>query len=324
LIFNKTAGSAGTLTLEYSIYNVSQTLASGTSGTSGLDKDNNLIGNSNNYSQYYLTKVDNPTVKGNVAYIDINNGLHKYPDSMLAFDSTYNEMPGSIPSPSVGTVATAGTTEPLCKIACNSDPACAGYTYMNSTCKKYTEGQIYPKGDRILFDGAAADAAINKTYIRNKKISDSNSSDFSCNKVVNNVNSSVYSSYPATDAMTTTQKCALGLILDPRMSILDAKSAAAVTSGGTIKTAINGIYTNQNNLKNTINTKTTAIETGLANQDAVKKKIDKYEESNNTSMATVTDTELLLVSDNYKYVLWSIVTVLISIAAIKTFRGASL
>ena len=321
LIFNKTAGSAGTLTLEYSIYNVSQTLAP---GTSGLDKDNNLIGNSNNYSQYYLTKVDNPTVKGNVAYIDINNGLHKYPDSMLAFDSTYNEMPGSIPSPSVGTVATAGTTEPLCKIACNSDPACAGYTYMNSTCKKYTEGQIYPKGDRILFDGAAADAAINKTYIRNKKISDSNSSDFSCNKVVNNVNSSVYSSYPATDAMTTTQKCALGLILDPRMSILDAKSAAAVTSGGTIKTAINGIYTNQNNLKNTINTKTTAIETGLANQDAVKKKIDKYEESNNTSMATVTDTELLLVSDNYKYILWSIVTVLIGIGAIKTFRGSSL
>lgn len=323
LIFNKTAGSAGTLTLEYSIYNVSQTLASGTSGT---DKDNNLIGNSNNYSQYFLTKVDNPDVKGNVAYIDINNGLHKYPDSMLAFDNTYNEMPGSIPSPSVGTTVTAptGSSEPLCKSACNSDPVCAGYTYMNGVCKKYTEGEIYPKGDRILFDGAAADGVLNKTYIRNKKISDSNSSHYSCNKVVNNVNSSVYSSYPETTEMTTYQKCALGLILDPKMSTLDERSETAVIRGRTIKTAINGIYTKQNNLKNTINAKTTEIETGLASQDAVKRKIDKYEESNNTSTATVTDTELLLVSDNYKYVLWSIVTVLVGIGAIKTFRGASL
>ena len=306
------------LILQYSIFNVLQ------------DKNGDLIGNqlpsggSNGFSMYALTKSDFPEVKGNVAYIDINNGLHKYPNSMLAFDSTYNEMLGSIPSPSVGTVSTAGTTEPLCKIACNSDPACAGYTYTNGICKKYTETQIYPKGDRILFDGAAADAVLNKTYIRNKKISDSNSSHYSCNKVVNNVNSSVYSSYPATIEMTTTQKCALGLILDPQMSTLTAKSAAAVTSGGTIKTAINGIYTNQNTLKNTINTKTTEIETGLANQGAVKRKIDKYEESNNTSTATVTDTELLLVSDNYKYVLWSIVTVLVGIGAIKTFRGASL
>jgi hypothetical protein len=320
LIFNKTAGSQGTLVLEYSIYNVSQTLASGTSGT---DKDNNLIGNSNNYSQYFLTKVDNPDVKGNVAYIDINNGLHKYPDSMLAFDNTYMDMPGFTPS-SIGNPASAGTTEPLCKTECNSDPTCAGYTYMNGVCKKYIESQIYPKGDRILFDGAAADAVLNKTYIRNKKISDSNSSHYSCNKVVNNVNSSVYSSYPATNDMTKDQKCALGLILDPQMPTLNAKSAAAVTSGGTIKKAINGIYTNQNTLKNTINTKTTEIETGLAKQDAVKRKIDKYEESNNTSTATVTDTELLLVSDNYKYVLWSIVTVLVGIGAIKTFRGASL
>lgn len=77
-------------------------------------------------------------------------------------------------------------------------------------------------------------------------------------------------------------------------------------------------------MKDNIDEKTTKIETGLANQDAVKKKIDKYEESNNTSTATVTDTELLLVSDNYKYVLWSIVTVLVGIGAIKTFRGASL
>jgi hypothetical protein len=123
--------------------------------------------------------------------------------------------------------------------------------------------------------------------------------------------------------MTSTQKCALGLILEPRMGVLQTKNSAAVTKGNEIKGYINGIYTNQNNLKDTINTKSKDIEKGIAGQEAVKKQIDKYEESNITNTATVSDTELLLVSDNYKYVLWSIVTVIAGIAAIKTFRTAS-
>ena len=309
------------LILQYSIFNVLQ------------DKNGDLIGNqlpnggSNGFSMYVLNKVDIPTIKGKVAYIDINNGSHEYTTtSMFEFDNTYNEMSGSIPSSSVGNTVTAGTSELLCQTACNSDANCAGYTYMNGVCKKYTETQIYPKGDRILFDGASTDAALNKTYIRNKKIKSdiTGGSHYSCNKIVNNVDSSVYRSYPSTDTMTTSQKCALGLILEPQMPTLNTKSVAAVDSGKTIKSAISNIYGFQKNLKDNINDRSTAIETGLANQDAVKRKIDKYEESNNTSTATVTDTELLLVSDNYKYVLWSIVTVLVGIGAIKTFRGASL
>jgi hypothetical protein len=62
----------------------------------------------------------------------------------------------------------------------------------------------------------------------------------------------------------------------------------------------------------------------LAKQEIQKQKIDKYVDANNTSTATVTDTELLLISDNYKYVLWGIITIILSMTAIKTFRNASL
>jgi hypothetical protein len=315
LVFNKSSSNAGTLVLEYSVYNVSQTQASSTS--QGLDKDNNLIGNGDNYSQYYLTKVDDPNIKGKVAYIDINNGLHEYPTNMTEFDNDYIEMRGFTPS-ATGTIV-ANTTGALCKTACSEDASCAGYTYNGSECKKYREAEIYPKGDRIL-DGSK------NTYIRMKKISTTNNSHFSCNKFVHNVDSGVYSSYPKTDPnpMTTTQKCALGLILDPRMSVLDAKNSAAVSKGTEIKGYINDIYTNQNLLKNTINTKSESIATGIAGQEAVKRQIDKYDESNITNTATVSDTELLLVSDNYQYVLWSIVTVVAGIAAIKSFRSTSM
>ena len=315
LIFNKSGGNAGTLVLEYSVYNVSQRQGAATS--QGLDKDNNLIGNSNNYSQYYLTKVDDPNIKGKIAYIDINNGLHEYSREMIEFDNDYIQAKGFTPYSVTGTIL-PNTTEALCKTSCNNDPMCAGYTYNDSVCKRYRDTEIYPKGDRILDDSKT-------TYIRKKKISATNSTDFSCNKFVNDVDSSVYSSYPRTDPnpMTSTQKCALGLILEPRMGVLQTKNSAAITKGSEIKGYINGIYTNQNNLKDTINTKSKDIEKGISGQEAVKNLIDKYEDSNITNNATVSDTELLLVSDNYKYVLWSIVTVIAGIAAIKSFRSAA-
>jgi hypothetical protein len=121
--------------------------------------------------------------------------------------------------------------------------------------------------------------------------------------------------------MTTEQKCALGLILEPRMAELQTKNVAAVNKGKEIKGSINGIYTNQNELKETINTKSEEIEYGISRQEEVKKQIDKFDDSNITNTATVTDTELLLVSDNYSYVLWSIVTVVAGIVAIKSFRA---
>jgi hypothetical protein len=311
LIFNKSSGGNGALVLEYSVYNVSQTQGA----TTGTDKDNNLIGNGGNYSQYYLTKVDKPNIKGKMAYIDINSGLHEYPASMTEFDNDYIQMKDFHPYSLSGTVDATSRKEDACRTACNNDPLCAGYTYTNSVCKRYIGTDIYPKGNRILDEGKV-------THIRKKKITanTSNTSHFTCNKFVNDVDSAIYTSYPETINMTTEQKCALGLILEPRMAELQTKNVAAVYKGGQIKDSINGIYTNQNELKETINTKSEEIEYGISRQEAVKKQIDKFDDSNITNTATVTDTELLLVSDNYSYVLWSIVTVVAGIVAIKSFR----
>ena len=309
LIFNKSSGSAGELVLEYSIYNVSQTQGLAT----GTDKDNNLIGNGGNYSQYYLTKVDKPEIKGKMAYININSGLHEYPATMTEFDNDYIQMKDFKPSSIVTPIP--NIKEDACRTACNNDPLCAGYTYINAMCNRYKETEIFPKGSRILDEGKT-------THIRKKRITanTANTSHFTCNKFVNDVDSAVYTSYPETSNMTTEQKCALGLILEPRMTELKQKNVAAVSEGGKIKGSINSIYTDQNNLKETINTKSEEIEYGISRQEAVKKQIDKYDDSNITNTATVTDTELLLVSDNYSYVLWSIVTVVAGIVAIKSFR----
>jgi hypothetical protein len=104
------------------------------------------------------------------------------------------------------------------------------------------------------------------------------------------------------------------------MDELKEKNIKAVSKGKEIKGSINRVYTNQNQLKETINKKSEEIEYGISRQEAVKKQIDKFDDSNITNTATVTDTELLLLSDNYKYVLWSIMMVGAGIIAIKSFR----
>ena len=300
------------LILEYSVYYVE------------LDPDNNLIGVGNGFSKYNLQKVDDTLVKSNVAYIDIDNGLHKYADANLGFDSTYSPMAGFLPSGTASTISSANlANEAACATQCSSNVNCAGYTFLGGTCKTYTDTQIYPKGDRIMMlgsDNKTLDTTV-KTQIRNRIIKNS---DDSCNKVVNNTNSSIYKSYPTTSDMSISQKCALGLVLSAQMRDLGSKNNEAITEGTTIKNKIKSVYTLQNNLKDTMNNKSTEIVSKLEEHEINKKKIDKYIDSNNTTKAVVTDTELLLISDNYKYAIWGIITILISMAAIKTFRNASL
>jgi hypothetical protein len=305
--------NSGKLILEYSLYDVA------------LDSNNDLIGVGGGFSKYSLTKVDDPNVKGKVAYIDIDNSLHQYADAnMLGFDSEYTPMLGFLPSTTASKIYSGALpAEANCATKCNDTPTCTGYTYINGTCNTYTDSQIYPKGDRIMMlqsDGKTLDTAV-KTQLRNRKIEESH---YSCNKVVNNVDSSIYNSHPVTSNMTKDQKCALGLILDAQMANLDVKKNTAIAGGNIIKGKITDIYNAQNNLKNKIEKKSSKIVSKLAKQEIQKKKIDKYVDANNTSTATVTDTELLLISDNYKYVLWGIITIILSMTAIKTFRNASL
>ena len=243
---------------------------------------------------------------------------------MLGFDSTYSPMAGFLPSGNANTISSGNlANEAACATQCSSNDNCAGYTFIGGICKTYADTQIYPKGDRIMMlesDSKTLDNTV-KTQIRNRIINDSH---HSCNKVVNNTNSSIYKSYPTTSDMSISQKCALGLILDAQMRDLGSKNNEAITEGTNIKNKIKSVYTLQNNLKDEMNNKSTEIVSKLEEHEINKKKIDKYIDSNNTTTAAVTDTELLLISDNYNYVIWGIITILISIATIKSFRNASL
>jgi hypothetical protein len=307
----------GTLHLEYSLQDVSQ------------DKDGNLVGsNSSSVAVYYIQNVNSSNL-GATAHIDINGAVNPYPSlpsSITAYDNKYTEMKGYIPNPSTlnkpgsGNV-TANSNDSQCRIACNNDPTCAGYVVYDGLCVRLTADKIFPAGGRI------ADPA-NTTYIRHPMFPQN---DKSCrNKVDAVIDSNAYSYYlgngitpnPPT-LMTPATKCNLGKVLDSQMKELDSKNQQAVAKGDLIKGQFKKLFERENKVLNSIRDNRT---TSKIYDEHTKKATDKIQSIKNaqiTKSAVEKDSDLLLVSDNYRYVMWGIVSLLLSIAVIKGLRAAS-
>jgi hypothetical protein len=307
----------GTLHLEYSLQDVSQ------------DKDGNLVGsNSSSVAVYYIQNVNSSNL-GATAHIDINGAVNPYPSlpsSITAYDNKYTEMKGYIPNPSTlnkpgsGNV-TANSNDSQCRIACNNDPTCAGYVVYDGLCVRLTADKIFPAGDRIANPNYS-------TYIRHPMFPQN---DKSCrNKVDAVIDSNAYSYYlgngitpnPPTP-MTQATKCNLGKVLDSQMKELDSKNQQAVAKGDLIKGQFKNLFERENKVLNSISDNRT---TSKIYDEHTKKATDKIQSIKNaqiTKSAVEKDSDLLLVSDNYRYVMWGIVSLLLSIAVIKGLRAAS-
>jgi hypothetical protein len=306
----------GTLHLEYSLQDVSQ------------DKDGNLVGNGSSIALYSIQNV-NASNLGVTAHIDINGAVNPYPSlpsSITAYDNKYTEMKGYIPNtstlnkPGSGNV-TANSNDSQCRIECNNDKTCAGYVLYNGSCNRLTADKIFPTGDRIP-------DPQNTTYIRNPMFPQN---DKSCRKTLDAViDSNAYSYYlgngitakSGTNMLPAT-KCNLGKVLDRQMKELDTKNQDAVKKGKEIKRQFKRLFGRENKVLNSITDNRTISK---IYDEYTKKATDKIQSIKNaqiTKSAVEKDSDLLLINDNYRYVIWGIVSLLLSIVTIKGLRAAS-
>ena len=300
------------LQLEYSLQNATQ------------DADGNLVGNDSSVALYSIQNV-NASNLGSSAHIDINGAINPYTYQPVTYDSSYTEMKGYIPNPAIlnpgNTNIVPNANDEQCRIACNNDPTCAGYVVYGN-CYKLKAGDIFPTGgDRIP-------ASQYSTYIRNPMFPQN---DNSCRKTLDAVTGTdAYSYYlnngitpnPPTN-MTPQTKCNLGKVLDNQMNLLRERNQQAVEKGKVVKNQLQDLFERENNVLNSISENR---DTSQFMNDITKMTNDQIQDIENaqiTKSAAEKDSELLLVSDNYRYVIWGIVSLLLSIAAIKGMRMAS-
>ena len=288
------------------------------------DADGNLVGNDSSVALYSIQNV-NASNLGSSAHIDINGAINPYTYQPVTYDSSYTEMKGYIPNPAIlnpgNTNIVPNANDEQCRIACNNDPTCAGYVVYGN-CYKLKAGDIFPTGgDRIP-------ASQYSTYIRNPMFPQN---DNSCRKTLDAVTGTdAYSYYlnngitpnPPTN-MTPQTKCNLGKVLDNQMNLLRERNQQAVEKGKVVKNQLQDLFERENNVLNSISENR---DTSQFMNDITKMTNDQIQDIENaqiTKSAAEKDSELLLVSDNYRYVIWGIVSLLLSIAAIKGMRMAS-
>jgi hypothetical protein len=123
--------------------------------------------------------------------------------------------------------------------------------------------------------------------------------------------------------MTPQTKCNLGKVLNSQMTQLKQRNDAAVQKGQEIKNQFNDIFSRENKIINNISNNRKFSQNYDETTKNVVKEIDRIKNSQITKSASEKDSELLLVSDNYKYIILGIISLLISMATIKGLRMAS-
>ena len=129
----------------------------------------------------------------------------------------------------------------------------------------------------------------------------------SCSKRVANITTDVYNnfgSYITGEPMTTDKKCGMAVVLDGEIQSLNSANANAIAKGQMIQNQMTNIYEKQNNAIDDLQTNNMFSHMFEDVIQDVNKAIKKEENKSISKVAAKDNTELILVSDNYIYIIW--------------------
>jgi len=243
-----------------------------------------------------LNQVGNPSLVGNVGYIDDNSVLYNYGQNNLGLSNEYIEMKGfdnpdnNLPSASFGNATLNG-----CKTSCNNNKKCYGFVYDNETklCDLKNES-MYPKGKKI--PSPLKDLHIRKPDLINTPVGISNK--------ISNIDSIKYQNYKKANSLIN-NNIGLGLRnatdlerqqVDSLKTRLELISNKILQLGGTLHT--NELETRNNSIINT-----NSLVNYMNDMNNTKKNIEGFDTIMDNMLK---DSDITLLYHNYNYLFWSI------------------
>ena len=302
------------LVIEYSLFNLSLD----DSGYAKGNISNAPSSSDESYAIYYIDGVQSNNL-GNMSYVDMNNKVYQYPQAPAAIPlgESYTESKNYMPMGNHISATDAADPEKCGKICSNTD-GCGGFMFMGGSCFTYTSNNLFPNGNRMYQEGIS-------TYIRDKKITQDMTHP-SCSKQISNVTTDVFNNFGRNitgEFMSTDKKCGLAVVLDEQINNLNTTNANAIAKGKMMQNQITNVYEKRNRAIGDLelnNMFSGMFEDVIQDVD---KKMEIAELNALTNVAAKDNTELILISDNYKYIIWGIITLLLSIGTIKALRAGS-
>ena len=302
--------------------------------------------NSDFTAVYELSKVGIPGNLGKMGYIDDNGILSEYPDKMIGAGSGYTPFKNmDSPSNDLPGTPLINKTPESCQTACDNNVKCFGYVYDKSNSNCWIK-------DKNVIQNNKFNTPKTDLYLRNTKVIGANSS---CDIPVINTDSTTWNNYQKSGkSMTSDSLCSkfahigempvlaykkefddkkkisddLAAKINDMNRVLQARrdSQHSQTTQNTTADVTNNLVYNQ-----TMDTKIPkAVEVSISSTSK-KEPFVNINDINSPSQraksvqfknidAIVDDSDLVVIQQNYNYVLWCILAVMTSIVIVKTLR----
>ena len=257
---------------------------------------------------YSVPKVNTQSLT-KVGYVDNDSNLHEYPNDMLSYGNNYYLM-GNYTNKGNDIDTIKNTTMEQCREKCNTNDNCAGFVFNNADkiCKTKKTG-MFPLSNRVPEKNS-------ELYVRSKSIANN----ASCTKSVNSSTAMEWELYPAGVKMSPGSLCNLGLILKDEKQFLDTANKDLRELSNTLQDKIQKLSNEDKKLVSDLGYNVNKLNNDLSEYNNVYKIAENKDEEFEHATAMYEDTNLDMISENYKYLLWTILTIIIIIGSIRITR----
>lgn len=267
------------------------------------DKKNNI--SSDTFSVFQTTGASNNNL-GKVARMDKkNNTIQNYDESLLGYVDKYKKyMNRNIKDHTID--SHTNTTLDECKVICNKNINCAGFSYNKNNNKCKLKDKTQP------FVYANWNSKID-TYARNKNVLGK------CDFPYEKINSGKYSKLTQIQGDLTSDGCAVNLIDDEEYKQLEKAYLTLTILANKLQNQTNNNEKYNTKLKQTRVDMVKKMETDV--QFIKKHTASDKNARHNDYVAQEQTSKRLMISSNYKYTMTSILAIMVVFACIKIMKN---
>lgn len=292
----------------YSVYNCEKNSLNNYIGLDATDTDTGV----SDLAVYTLPKVDTAQV-GQVGYITNDLQLRQYPSGMVKKGGKeYFSVGNYSSSDELATLSNVSLSD--CKNECNKNNKCYGFSY-NKTAKTatlYGENMygVNTNGKRIFNEDL-------ELFIRSKIIDNNDS----CNKEVNSITGVEWNAYNKGDVMSKDTLCQVADYIENQRQIAEKEGEKLKNIGKEMKSKLTKLTNEEKKLVNNMGFNVDKLSKQLTDYNDTQYSLEHADKHNANLSAMNEDTNLRMQSENYQYLLWSILAILIIIYGIRSSRS---
>jgi hypothetical protein len=264
--------------------------------------------NTETLTVYTLPVNDGLSSIGNVSYVNSDSELMEYPNNSIQKGSQYVDL-GNYNNPNSKNIKEFDADSPeLCKTECNKLNDCDGFVYGGSKCF-LKDNSIYPATLRY------AENNVN-LYKRIPNVINNNS----CSKKINTIDADRWSKYLKTDKMSTDELCGLSNHTKEQKDQLNEVLNRLNNKANEIYSKLSNMTSEQKKILENYGLNENKIKKDMENINLIEKEYPKLKTKLRNMYGIETVSERELIHNNYNYMLWSILAIVLVIGGMKMLK----